>query len=316
MNILEDPRYVISRFRSVDLNSIAKLYQKIYPSRKKSLTYFSYRFLMTTYGKPIIYLMGYENQIVGLYAVHPVHLMIKNKPVLCGFTYLTMTDPDHSGKGIMTKLALKTFDEVKVRKYNFIYGFPNSNSYPGFVKKLGYIKNMKINHVKINRINFDSNEKVNIYNHWFPKNVGKIWENYVTKKKFLICRDRNNDLINWRFKNNPSVKYLTCYKPHEYFFIFKKYGSALHIIDFLIIDDSYLKTLLTTAFYVAKKKSCKELTMWIPKDHPIMQILKKEDIEYLEPQSFFTVRPFNKALLPVVSNIKNWYYTMGDSDIF
>ncbi|WP_290538037.1 GNAT family N-acetyltransferase [Alcanivorax sp.] len=50
----------------------------------------------------------------------------------------TMTHPDFQGKGLFTKLALKTYDKVRELGVDFVYGFPNESSYPGFKRKLNW----------------------------------------------------------------------------------------------------------------------------------------------------------------------------------
>lgn len=50
----------------------------------------------------------------------------------------TMTHKDHMGKGLFTKLARMTYELAKREGAEFVFGSPNYNSYPGFVKKLDW----------------------------------------------------------------------------------------------------------------------------------------------------------------------------------
>lgn len=52
----------------------------------------------------------------------------------------TLTDKDHRGKGLFPVVASKVFDQCDKDGVDFIYGFPNSSSAPGFFNKLGWKK--------------------------------------------------------------------------------------------------------------------------------------------------------------------------------
>jgi hypothetical protein len=51
----------------------------------------------------------------------------------------TMTHKDHGGKGLFTQLAKLTYELAKQSGAEFVFGSPNYNSYPGFVKKLDWV---------------------------------------------------------------------------------------------------------------------------------------------------------------------------------
>ena len=123
--------YTIIRYSNKYQKALSTLYFESY-DRKKPLSYFDYR--LNSYSSSIAFLMKFGNKLVGLYAVVPIKLKIKNEFLFGGSSFLTMTHPDHSGKGVFLKLALKTFQEAKKKNYKFILGFANSNSYPIFIK--------------------------------------------------------------------------------------------------------------------------------------------------------------------------------------
>ena len=91
-----EENYSIIHFKEHHLNQVKKLYEESY-NRKKPVNYFRYRYLSSPFGKPIVLLMKYKKKIIGLYAIHPVKLQIEDKSVLGGYSFLTMTHPDHVG---------------------------------------------------------------------------------------------------------------------------------------------------------------------------------------------------------------------------
>jgi len=308
--------YKIIKYKNKHLQEVVKLYSKSY-GKTKPLKYFKYRLSKSLFGKPIIFLMHYHKQIVGFYAIQPIKLKINNQNILAGYSYLTMTHPDHGDKRIFTKLAIRTYAEAKKKNYKFIFTFANANSFPGFIKKLDFKELKRINFIKIKKIKYDIISHPQIRENYFPFKLDKLWQNYESKNKFKIRIERNDSYLKWRYLKHPLFHYITVYKPNEYFFIFKKYKKTLHIIDFFGKEnDTFYINLLSTAKNLTKKFSCRDITFWISQRHKINRILKKPFIEKLESQSFFLVKILDKRFTKSIFDIKNWYYTMGDSDVF
>ena len=158
--------------------------------------------------------MKFENKIVGFYSIHPIKISIKEKQLIGGYSFLTMTHPDHKKRGIFTNLALKTYDEAKKRDYQFIIGFANNNSFPGFVKRLGFKELAQINLIRIKSKN--ASEVCKIKFNKYPKQIPGLWKNFELKDNYPIKVERTMKYMNWRFVNNPIFKYYTCYKKNNY----------------------------------------------------------------------------------------------------
>lgn len=85
------------------------------------------------------YLAYAENgQPAAFYGVLPVLARQNGEPVLVAQSADTITHPDHQRKGLFAELALKTYALAASEGVEFLYGIPNSLSYPGFVNKLGW----------------------------------------------------------------------------------------------------------------------------------------------------------------------------------
>ena len=72
----------------------------------------------------------------GVYSYPVVH---NDKKVLADQSGDTMKHKNHTGKGLFIELAKRTYKLAKDHGAKFVFGFPNQNSYPGFVKKLNWI---------------------------------------------------------------------------------------------------------------------------------------------------------------------------------
>lgn len=79
-----------------------------------------------------------EKKAAAFYGVFPVRLILNNAEVLAAQSGDTMTHPNHRGKGLFVALAQKTYAVAAEEGIQLVFGFPNRNSYPGFVKKLDW----------------------------------------------------------------------------------------------------------------------------------------------------------------------------------
>lgn len=303
--------YTVIRYSDKYRKVLSTLYFESY-GRKKPLSYFDYR--LNSFGPPIAFLMKFRNKLVGFYAVVPIKIKIKNDIILGGSSFLTMTHPDHSGKGIFLKLALKTFQEAKKKNYKFILGFANSNSYPIFIKKLGFTELSPINNLKIK--NFNDFDEISYKKSRIPKNIIQLWNEYDAHQNFTVKLERNYEYLHKKFIQHPVYDYFIFYEKNKFLFIFKKYENILHIIDFFGIENNkFYLTLFGVAKNLAKKNKCNTINLWVPKKHNILRLLKN-NTKSISTNSFFIIKSLDPKLDPLISKIDNWYYTMTDADIF
>lgn len=131
--------YRIERINEDRLKDLLQLYKasfgKTYPIR-----YLQNKFNTQYTGISFVGYLAYdqENQAAAYYGVFPCYINYNGRQVLSAQSGDTMTHPAHQGKGLFTRLARLTYDLAKELKVQFIFGFPNANSYPGFIKKLNW----------------------------------------------------------------------------------------------------------------------------------------------------------------------------------
>ena len=90
-----------------------------------------------------------DGEPAAFYGVYSQPLLLDGKEVLSAQSGDTMTHKNHTGKGLFIKLATMTYALAKENGISFIFGFPNNNSYPGFVKKLNWICPYKLHDFRI-----------------------------------------------------------------------------------------------------------------------------------------------------------------------
>lgn len=107
------------------------------------LEYYRHKFDTGYLGVKHLGYLAYDtnNQPAAFYGVFPYQMEYKGKKYLAAQSGDTMTHPAHGGKGLFTTLAKMTYNLASKEGVQFIFGFPNKNSYPGFVRKLNWTHN-------------------------------------------------------------------------------------------------------------------------------------------------------------------------------
>ena len=79
-----------------------------------------------------------SGELAGQYVVWPMRFLVFTKETPCVCSLNTLTRKAYRGQGIFCGLAEVTYRQACRSGYSFCYGAPNPNSYPGFIKKLGF----------------------------------------------------------------------------------------------------------------------------------------------------------------------------------
>lgn len=96
-------------------------------------------YINNPFGNPYATLAFDGGRLVGHYAVIPYPVMTKSGVRQNSFLSMTtMVAKSHRKYGLFTKLASFTYDELKKDGADFVMGFPNKMSAPGFRKRLDW----------------------------------------------------------------------------------------------------------------------------------------------------------------------------------
>jgi len=141
--------YRLERLNKNSLKHLVYLYESVF--KIKTTTTFLEKKYNTAYtGVTYIGYLAFdkENGVAAYYGVFPMIAEIDGAKILCAQSGDTMTHSNHQGKGLFITLAKLTYELAKTEGVKFAFGFPNNNSYPGFVKKLNWTFNEKINKIE------------------------------------------------------------------------------------------------------------------------------------------------------------------------
>jgi len=129
----------VKRLSAHTLADLAKLHEAIY-ARTPAAQYFVKKYSTAYTGSKYIGFLAYNEagMPIAFYGVIPCFLWHRGKVVLAAQSADTMTHPNYRNQGLFVQLAQLTYELCKAEGIQLIFGFPNENSLPGFVDKLGW----------------------------------------------------------------------------------------------------------------------------------------------------------------------------------
>jgi hypothetical protein len=102
--------------------------------------YLNWQYHANPFGRPVMQVARHavSKDLVGQYLVIPLEYVNNGEKVRGSLSLNTLTREDFRGRGLFTKLAFATYKACLQENISFTIGFPNPNSYPGFVNKLEF----------------------------------------------------------------------------------------------------------------------------------------------------------------------------------
>lgn len=302
-------------YKKGDEKKIIELFQLVF-KQEMTIDYWEWRFKNNPYGDLEISLAFDGDELVGHYAISPVIFTSNGQLFKAAHSMTTMTHPDYQGKGIFNKLANHLYGELKAKSFDFIWGFPNANSYYGFMKNLAWSPVTIIPNLKCSTP-LKKDAVVNVIKSSKPFS-GKECTFFSSSKVGVL---KNEEYFKWRYELNPSNKYdfLRFESNGELvgLAVSKIYKNEMDILE-LVSDDSYVEGVIESLRYHYLNNEGKEsLNLWMSIfDQRYLSILKN---------GFFLSEPLTSlGYLPLSENCKrsitpnysNWQISMGDSDVY
>ncbi len=129
----------IKRLSRDTLKDVVKLHAAIY-NKKLSLRHISKKYNTGYTGAKYFGFIAYNPKMepIAYYGVIPCFLSYGGKTVLAAQSADTMTHPGYRNMGLFVQLAELTYELCTHEEIPVIFGFPNQNSLPGFIKKLDW----------------------------------------------------------------------------------------------------------------------------------------------------------------------------------
>jgi hypothetical protein len=214
----EELKFNILRNDKAYYPSILKLYKET-SNYNKNISFVEKKYNTNIFGRSNIGYLAFErDNVASYYGVFPIYLTYKGVDYLAAQSGDTLTHPNYQKKGLFTFLAKITYQLALQENIQFVFGFPNKNSLPGFQKKLNWVFDQKIHEFVIKVNTLPLAELLSKY-----ESLNTIYLNYTRRilEKYQVLP---NEVSLSGF--NSQSDYLCVKKDHN-FFQYKSYSNAV-----------------------------------------------------------------------------------------
>jgi len=127
------------RYQTGDEVALLALFNRVF-GKNRSLEHWQWQFARNPYAPPTIVLAvrNGDGLVVGSHVLMPIALNAGGKRVLAGHTLDLVVHEDFRMQGIFQVTARECFAWALERDLRAVIAFPNAQSYPGFVRSLGW----------------------------------------------------------------------------------------------------------------------------------------------------------------------------------
>lgn len=307
----------ISSYLKNDEIKILNLFQEVFKQNISS-KFWIWRFKNNVQNEMLIKLMWDESTLVGHYGAYPVEFLINDSSHKAALSLTTMTHSNYGGQGVFPKLANELYQYMSNNKYQLIYGFPNSKSHYSFIKKLEWENLFEIPTFSLNLENIAplSNSSIQLSqsnDFEFTKKHHDLFIQYT--KMYNVKLNRTAMFFNWRYCQNPSNQYhiFEFYEDEKLiaFAVCKSFNKQEIDIVELIYPASFemLKSLFQNIKHYFREAF--QINCWLPLKDEKHILMEKIGFVNQAPITYMGYRNLGAEL-----GVNNWYYSMGDSDIY
>ncbi|MFN4235535.1 MAG: GNAT family N-acetyltransferase [Bacteroidia bacterium] len=273
------------------------------------------------FGKENIGFLAFNNnEPAAYYGVFPIILQYNNQNIIVAQSGDTMTSPKHQKKGLFILLANETYKLAKEENIEFVFGFPNENSYPGFKNKLEWIFTGNMKTFLLKTITIPVCEicfKSSILNKVYIQFIKQILASYIikpeeinleifnySKTKGRILHDLNFFSYKLNFENNFLIQY-------NNFYLFIKPENHLYIGDVGYFEENKTSIFIESLKKLGRKLMCKKIIISVSANHWLFSYLKN----YISPQDDLPIgfKALNNHFEIDYSDIQ---FTRSDFDTF
>lgn len=310
---------------------LIELFSLVTPELEVDIEKWRWKYLDNPLKENLIAVWEEDGRIVSEEAIVPLKFYYKGEIFKVGHSVDSMTLKGYRGKGIFKKVAKLTLIEGEKRDFLFFYGFPNPNSKPIYLEKLGWRLNGNIRRwifpLNLDFLSTKLKIKLSFLKDFFKigKNLIKVKgrykkvENFEGIENYLVNLKRNYDMfllrdkefLTWRYLAHPYYSY-DIFEDEENLFVLRikspdiKRGS---IEEIMFKDYKALSDILNFSIKYFIERDVDLVDIWIKEKDPIEKILlKKGFIPYNRRPIIFY--PFKEIDL----NLR-YYLNFSDLDI-
>lgn len=307
-------------YRPGDEAGIVKLFETVF-GRPMDFPFWRWRFLEHPAGDPLVALAFDGDLLVGHYATCHAPLSVDGGRAAAALSMTTMTHPDYRGRKLFELLGGAVYDHMQSVGQTAVYGFPNTNSHPLFLAKLGWSDMLEVPtlHQDLNDAKIAPAAETGVrVVPAIDRRFDSLWRRLAPALPIAGVRDAAT--LAWRVDRNPVNTYtrfvLEDGDEIAGYAITKLYGDdAVDLVDLRCIDRAAAKILIDAVAADAVAAGRRRVSTWASPWDIARSALEAAGYKPGGPVTYFGGRAFRD--MPVdFSDGRLWRLSMLDSDLY
>jgi GNAT superfamily N-acetyltransferase len=342
----------VRAFSRGDEDALADLYETVL-QRAFDAPRWKWQFGEAASGTGYIMFADDDGTLAGQYATVPVRMQIQGAPARASLSLDTMTHPGYRKQGIFVALAKAVYAETARQGVRLVYGFPNDNSFPGFVKHLDFfvldelpalVRPLLLERILERRVRMQWLARLigvpmqALFDFFrlprareaelgvreeaaFPAAVTGLFERVAPHFRNLVVRD--HDYLSWRYDRNPAFTYrrLFAYRGDELAGYCvcgetERRGVSIGLVVDLLAhpeDREVVTALLSAAVDAMKRKGTMTASIVLTPTSPFVPMVRRMGFLFPMRRFPFIVRA-NSGDADALETPADWHITLGDGD--
>jgi len=320
-------KLTVAPYTPGDESKILELFKLTF-NKQMSPDYWNWRFASNPAGRQMIELAWDGATLAGHYAVSPVKMSINGRESLTALSMTTMTHPDYRKRGIFVTLAQSLYRRLDKEGVVGVWGFPNDNSYHGFMAKLNWFPLARIPKLQCKNcqgvvIPPDEERQDILEVYRIDNRFDELWQRIDKDNLNLVVRD--SKYLQWRYLECPLNEYRVFILPESGgisgYLVLKTYcggtESTGEIVDLLAVNNDAVRRLLKHALKHFSISGVGSVVLWMNTGASYYKSVEELGFKPLDEFTHLGAMVNGTQILPeAINDYAKWYITMGDSDVF
>ena len=313
----------IRPYQKGDEKQICELFSHTFAPRQLSLPYWSWRFQENPYGPAVIELAWHNERLVAHYAVTRLMMRVAGETLCAGLTGTVMTHRDFRGRGLLSALGRKAYQDMTDQGIKLVWGFPNSTSHRTFVRDLHWrdIYEVPVLRLPLNALKAPSpqNDPCVHGGIYLDERFDRLWAKVGGDYDMIVCRNRS--YLAWRFAK-PTERYrvVTFSDGDELrgYAVFKRYADEFQVVDLLSAktDMEAAAILIQSVIRQGLEEKVQSVSLWLAVTHPFHGYLESLGFRPEGPVTYLAGLALSPELGQTIYDHRRWSFSMSDSDVF
>lgn len=285
---------------------------------KKTDSIWSFKHLENPFGPSYVLLAFEGEELIGVRALMQWRWQFGDQVWVAYRAVDTATHPKHQGKGIFKILTMKALEDVRAISEAFVFNTPNDKSRPGYLK-MGWKIVDKINVSLVPSVLYiikNIFSKAVVDNTISDDQLNNICTEYnsINRSKNVLFTPKSARYLKWRYENNPMQQYYVFSTDNWYLAMYvkkHKFFNELRVVETIVSSKGNFRSeIQSTISKFALKKSCLIITT------ADKNLFSGKLFGNYGPQLTFKGLTKDDVFVNKALDINNWYYSLGDLELF